>query len=82
MATITLDTHTYQELETFAKRNGMNVSEVVNASIHSFLDKLNSVKPRTISQRYELPGHLKKMRGVLSGIEDKNDDRLNYLLEK
>ena len=60
MATITLDTHTYQELETFARRNGMNVSEIVKVSFQSFLDKFNQAKSAPVSQKYELPEHLKK----------------------
>ena len=32
--------------------------------------------------KYELPEHLKKMRGILAGVEDKDDERLQYLLEK
>lgn len=33
-------------------------------------------------QRKSLPEYLKKMRGILAGVKDENDDRLNYLLEK
>lgn len=39
-----------------------------------------------LSQRYELPTHIKRMRGILSGIEcdnDNNDDeRFNYIMMK
>ena len=39
-----------------------------------------------LSQRYELPTHIKRMRGVLSGVEcdiDNNDDeRFNYIMMK
>ena len=37
-------------------------------------------------QRYELPTHIKRMRGILSGVEsdiDNNDDeRFNYIMMK
>ena len=39
-------------------------------------------KKETQATKYELPEHLKKMRGILAGVKDENDDRLNYLLEK
>lgn len=32
--------------------------------------------------QYKLPSHLKKMRGVLAGVEDSEDERLNYILSK
>lgn len=39
-----------------------------------------------LSQRYELPTHIKRMRGILSGVEcnnDNNDDeRFNYIMRK
>lgn len=39
-----------------------------------------------LSQRYELPTHIKRMRGILSGVEsdiDNNDDeRFNYIMMK
>ena len=39
-----------------------------------------------LSQRYELPAHIKRMRGILSGVEsdiDNNDDeRFNYIMMK
>lgn len=31
---------------------------------------------------YHLPSHLQKMCGTLSGVEDKENERLNYILSK
>lgn len=39
-----------------------------------------------LSQRYELPTHIKRMRGILSGdesdIDNKDDERFNYIMMK
>lgn len=32
--------------------------------------------------QYQFPLHLKKMRGVLSGVDDREDERLTYILSK
>ena len=34
------------------------------------------------ASQYHLPSHLQKMFGILSGVEDKEDERLNYILSK
>lgn len=35
-----------------------------------------------VNIRYVLPERLKKMRGILSGVEDSADEILNYILNK
>lgn len=80
MSTITIDSNTYHDLETFAHVHNLDVADVVKKSFHLFVEKFNIVKPQT--KEYQLPSHLKKMRGVLSGIEDDEDDKLNYILNK
>lgn len=39
-----------------------------------------------LSQRYELPTHIKRMRGILSGvvsdIDNNDDERFNYIMMK
>ncbi len=69
MNTVLLDTSTYKEAETFAKLNNVDVTEVVKASVLNFLRKFNSSERATVNSKYELPGHLKKMRGVLAGVD-------------
>lgn len=39
-------------------------------------------KIRSKASQYHLPSHLQKMCGILSGVEDKEDERLNYILSK
>lgn len=82
MNVVLLDTYTYQEAEAFARLNNIDVAEVVKTSVLNFLGKLKRPKSAVVSQKYELPEHLKKMRGILAGVEDKKDEKLNYLLEK
>ena len=82
MNIITIDNNTYSEVENFAKLNNTTVSDVVKASIHGFLKKFNRSETVAQATKYELPEHLKKMRGIVAGEKDENDDRLNYLLEK
>lgn len=82
MNTITIDNNTYSEVENFAKQNNTTVADVVKASIQSFLKRINHTDSVAQTAKYELPEHLKKMRGILAGVKDENDERLNYLLEK
>ena len=82
MNEVSLDSYTYHQAEAFAKLNNIDVTEVVKASVLNFLGKFKRTKNIATSQKYELPAHLKKMRGVLAGVEDKDDERLDYLLEK
>ena len=82
MNTITLDNNTYNDIEAFAHVNNLAVADVVKKSFHFFVEKFKLAKPQTKTSQYQLPLHLKKMRGVLAGVEDSEDERLNYILSK
>ena len=82
MNTITIDNKTYRDIETFAKVNNLAVADVVKKSFHFFMEKFQLAKPQAKNSQYELPSHLKKMRGVLAGVDDSEDERLNYILSK
>lgn len=82
MNEVLLDSYTYHQAEAFAKLNNIDIAEVVKTSVLNFLGKYKRSNDVGVTHKYELPEHLKKMRGALSGIEDKNDEKLNYLLEK
>lgn len=82
MNTITIDSNTYSEVEDFAKLNNTTVADVVKASIHAFMKKFSHSEAATVVNKYELPERIKKMRGILAGVNDSGDERLNYLLEK
>lgn len=43
---------------------------------------IDSKTIRSKASQYHLPSHLQKMCGILSGIEDREDERLNYILSK
>ena len=77
-----IDNRTYREVEAFAKLHNLDIAEVVRTSLQNFLQKFKVAKPQARAAKYELPEHLKKMRGILAGVEDKDDERLQYLLEK
>lgn len=44
--------------------------------------KMDNKAIRSKAFQYHLPSHLQKMCGILSGVEDKEDERLNYILSK
>lgn len=82
MNTITIDNNTYHDIENFAHVNNLDVADVVKKSFRFFIEEFKFVKPHSKASRYQLPLHLKKMRGVLAGVEDSEDERLNYILSK
>ena len=82
MNTITIDSNTYRDMETFAYLHNTDIADVVRKSFEFFTEKLKQVKPKSQKVQYELPSHLKKMRGVLASVEDPADERLNYILSK
>lgn len=77
MATISIDTDIYKSAEMYAKQNNVSIRELVESYLTKLLTSNNSAR-----QRKELPKHIQEMCGILSDVEDKDDDRLNYLLEK
>lgn len=82
MNTVVLDSNTYRDVERFAKANNIGVADVVKESLHYFLKKFKSISTDSANAQYFLPEHLKRMRGVLSGVEDVEDERLNYIMKK
>ena len=82
MNTITIDNNTYHDIENFAHVNNLDVADVVKKSFRFFIEEFKFAKPHSKASRYQLPLHLKKMRGVLAGVEDSEDERLNDILSK
>ena len=82
MNTITIDNNTYHDIENFAHVNNLDVADVVKKSFRFFIEEFKFAKPQSKASRYQLPLHLKKMRGVLAGVEDSEGERLNYILSK
>ena len=82
MNTITIDSNTYHELEAFAHVHNLDIADVVRRSFLFFSEKFKPAKLQEKTVQYQLPSHLKKMRGVLSGVENSEDERLNYILSK
>ena len=67
MNEVMLDAYTYHQAEAFAKLNNIDLAEVVKISVQNFLGKFKRTKDVVATKNYELPEHLKKMRGVLAG---------------
>lgn len=82
MDTITIDNDTYRELQSFAKSNNVDVADVVRKSFKYFSERFKNSTQQSQTAQYQLPSHLKKMRGVLSGVDDKGDEKLNRILSK
>lgn len=82
MNTITIDSNIYSEVEVFARLNNTTVADVVKESLQMFLKKINHSETIVPTAKFELPEHIKKMRGILAGVEDESDERLNYILER
>lgn len=86
MNTITIDSITYSKLVRFAKLNNTTVADVVKDSVQVFLKRISHAESAPSTTTYELPSHIKRMRGILSEVEsdiDNNDDeRFNYIMMK
>lgn len=82
MNAVILDDNTYRDVEQYARENNVGVADVVKESLYYFFKKFKPASDIVSESQIVLPEHLKKMRGILSGVEDRNDDRLNYLLNK
>lgn len=77
MNTIIIDSNIYRGAETYAKRHNISVRQLVENCLQKILSPKVSSKPSL-----KLPPHLEELGGCLSGVEDENDEKLNYLLEK
>ena len=82
MNTITIDNNTYHDIEAFAQVNNLDVADVVKKSFRFFIEEFKSAKSQSKASLYQLHKKKKKMRGVLAGVEDSEDERLNYILSK
>lgn len=77
MNTIIIDSNIYRGAESYAKRHNISVRQLVENYLQKILSPKVSSKPSL-----NLPPHLEDLGGCLSGVEDENDEKLNYLLEK
>lgn len=76
MNAITINTEIYKGIEIYAKKHNVSINQLVE-------DYLKRLLANSAAQtKKDLPDSLKKMRGVLADVADKDDDKLNYLLEK
>ena len=77
MNTISVDSNIYRGAELYAKLHNLSLGQMVEKYLLRFQVPTARKQPSLT-----LPAHLEKLGGCLAGIEDENDKKLNYLLEK
>ena len=77
MNTISVDSNIYRGAELYAKLHNVSIGQMVEKYLLRFQVPTSRKLPSL-----KLPAHLEKLCGCLAGIEDENDEKLDYLLEK
>mgnify|MGYP000005353924 FL=1 len=77
MNTISVDSYIYRGAELYAKLHNVSIGQMVEKYLLRFQVPTSRKLPSLT-----LPAHLEKLGGCLAGIEDENDEKLDYLLEK
>ena len=77
MTTIAIDSKLYICAEEYAKRHNLSVQEMVE----NFLKRFQPVA-KTSSEKVVLPEKWERLCGILEGVKDETDDRLNYIINK
>ncbi len=75
---IVIDIKQYPGAAMYAKMHNISFKQLIDNFLKKFQDT-EHVHPESALQ---LPPHLEKLGGCLAGVEDSEDDKLNYLLEK
>ena len=78
MNTIIIDANQYPEAAAYAKLHNIIFKKLVEG----LLTKFQSPKATDKAAGLKLPPHLEKLGGCLAGVEDSEDERLNFLMEK
>ncbi len=73
-----LDTNQYPGAMMYAKSHNISLKQLVE----NFLMKFQVTISDKEDVPLQLPPHLEKLGGCLSGVNDPSDEKLNYLLEK
>ena len=76
MNTIIIDANQYPEAAAYAKLHNISFKQLVEGLLTKFQ------APTDKAAGLQLPPHLEKLGGCLAGVEDSEDERLNYLMEK
>ncbi len=75
---IVIDASRYPGAAMYAKLHNISFKQLVD----SLLVKFQSSAAAEGDTALSLPPRLEKLGGCLAGVEDADDERLNYLLEK
>lgn len=73
-----IDINQYPGAAMYAKLHNISFKQLVE----TFLMKFQITSTVKEDASLELPPHLEKLGGCLAGVNDPNDEKLNYLLEK
>lgn len=77
MTTIAIDSEIYSGAETYAKKHNLSVQQMVE----DFLKRFQTTSSQE-STAVVLPEKWERLCGILEGVEDKTDDRFNYIINK
>ena len=77
MTTIAIDSEINLGAATYAKKHNLSVQKMVE----DFLKRFQTT-PSQESNAVVLPEKWEKLCGILEGVEDKTDDRFNYIINK
>lgn len=75
---IVIDTSQYPGAARYAKLHNITFKQLVE----SLLQKFQTTPATKEDDALRLPPHLERLGGLLAGVSDPDDERLNYLLEK
>ena len=75
---LVIDIKQYPGAVMYAKLHHVSLKQLVDG----FLMKFQTPAVKKTKEVLELPPHLEKLGGCLTGVEDLEDEKLNYLLEK
>ena len=73
-----IDINQYPGAVMYAKLHNLSFKQLVENLLNKF--QVSSAAKEEVS--LQLPPHLEKLGGCLAGVNDPNDEKLNYLLEK
>lgn len=84
--TIELDNNLLESLNQYAKSRGRIVSEILEGQLRKWVQIQSKRKTTPVSTKLrgvvKLPKDIQELIGIASGVDDVEDERLNYLLNK
>ena len=76
MNTLTIDQTIYDGAVMYAKRHNISLQSMVEEMLKSVISSNPSKEPSALPAKWE------KLCGILRGVADENDERVNYIINK